>query len=341
VRAPGIGGAQRRFLIMSAAAGIAEIGILLIAIQAGATLREVLLLALIYQLAGFLVALRVPKTAVSLFALMAAAAVAWWTASSRLLLVVVAVLMSVGVHGAREASRRAGVSTAAKRTARIGGFLIAGLAAPLLIVASAIVSAVALRHGRPQGITDRQRLDWRLGRLSVAMVVHQAHYFCYTYVLIWLLAGTHAFRPALASAIFAAGWITYTASPWLLGRIEAGRAFVVGHVTNAILLGALALLWEHPWLLALLWVATGVGGGTVTALRRLGVGAGISDSMFDRWEGVGHVVGVLLALAVSFAGVSAVFVVAAGLALSAAALVAAALMAPRPQREQSVAVVSR
>lgn len=92
------------------------------------------------------------------------------------------------------------------------------------------------------------------------------------------------------------GWLSYTFTPLKMIRNDL-VAVVIGHI---ITIGALVCMFlsRNVEQLTLAWVASGLGGGTVVSLRRLGLGLGTDEQSMDLWEGYGHVLGALLSVLV-------------------------------------------
>jgi hypothetical protein len=155
------------------------------------------------------------------------------------------------------------------------------------------------------------------------MVVHQAHYFVYAYVLLWVMSITHGLSTMVVALAFAAGWVSYTLSPRVLAMFRPASALMIGHVANALLLATMAVLLNNAVPFVALWVLTGLGGGSVYALRQLARSADEGlDGLdgLDRSELIGHLVGVVLAIGLAaLAGPRPAFAAGAALAACVAA----------------------
>ena len=108
--------------------------------------------------------------------------------------------------------------------------------------------------------------------------------------------------------------MSYTATPFLLGRFPPLPVVVAGHVGVAALLFSLGSGYPGMIWLAGAWFLTGFGGGTVFCIRRLAAAWAPADrtTEMDAWENLGHVLGVIVAVGIVSAGLglSALFHVA-------------------------------
>lgn len=314
-------------MLLSCMTGFVELGAVLYAIRLGWSPVSILMIALGYQ--GGAAALSVlPKLARRqyLVALCVAVVAGAVLAHSALGLAGAMLFLSVGLNGLRaDAQRVRVVGTAAKRTSRIIGFLLAFLFEPTALVGTAITGLLVglwlpRSTDKPVPIAkNRSGMEFA----AAAMVLHQMHYFAYAYALPVLLVRTHGFGGLGASVAFAVGWTSYTITPVVFGKLPALRVVVIGHLAVTALLLSLGMTTpESSWLIGA-WFLTGFGGGTVFGIRRLAAmwtHENCTNEM-DVWENVGHVLGIVVAVGLVLMGASwsVLFVVAAFLAAAAAA----------------------
>jgi hypothetical protein len=317
---------------LSFASGFLELGSVMFAVRLGLPIPAVIAFGLTYQL-GALFQNPLELTGYQyrgmVVAATAAACASYWDVR---LLWISLLLLSAGLQGLREeAVRGAPVGTLQKRIARVGGFAVAGWLNPALVIfssASILLIAGALRRWSDQtenGAKPCHRPS--LSLLAGVMVIHQSHYFVYAYGLPVLFLDVHNLNPVSAALAFALGWISYSIAPSVLARVPTLTVVVAGHLgVSAMLIFAASHLHSLPMILTA-WFASGFGGGTVFGIRRLAVEwrSGDSKADLDTWENVGHVLGVLLAIGLTLAmpELRFLFLAAAGLATSVAAILAA------------------
>lgn len=191
-----------------------------------------------------------------------------------------------------------------KRRWRALGYLSAGLFSTWLVtvfvvalLAAVYISRVSERMDPP--LPERFRLDaQRLGPYLVVML-HHLHYFAYAYIVVVLFHSKYDVPAAALGPLFYVGWIGYYL---FIQATRHQRLLVVcGHVLAALSVFGM-LLFESFTAVLLLWLLTGVGGGTIVLLRE----ANTSDDVavyerFKAWESFGHVLGLAcLAAAVLF-----------------------------------------
>lgn len=189
-----------------------------------------------------------------------------------------------------------GSGTLIKRTYRVVGFVIGGLfyvhsAALLVWMLCSILLAILARSLPTERPKARGKGQWTF--MSTIMVLHQIHYFLYAYGIVWILQEKDNIPLAAMGAAFAIGWIIYLAVEPILGKVNYFIALVLGHVFVA---GVLLLMSSEAanGISTILWVLTGLGGGTVYCIHRM---AG-TDAEMDRAEEIGHWVGPALAIIV-------------------------------------------
>lgn len=326
--------ARGAFMLAAATcASLAELAPMLSALRGGQSLLVVLLLGLAYQIGNGL-ARNVgssPKVIASLAGLGLAV---WLLAGQTVWVQMVAVATA---SAALQAVRRAladdtqapKISPAMKRSFRVAGFVLAaampaalamGLTALTTAVGAALLAFAALQRKRevaaPLGEAPMNQVQSRLFSL---MVIHQTHYFVYAYAVIYLAFQLASENVLVAAGAFALGWITYLSAQTLWRRLPDEGVFIFGHTFLAACLLALAMAGTS-WAAVVLWVLTGFGGGSVYCLTAISEKAGLSKDRVERAEDIGHVSGLVLAIAL----VAGVGIGANGLAFVGACLAAAA-----------------
>lgn len=312
------------YLVLSMLSGFVELGAVVLTLRSGGSLAVAILIGLCYQVGAFVRdALGLSSRGAQIL-LVGSAIVASFSSYSIPSLALSVLMLAAGLQVIREQlAPTAEVSTVVKRSFRIAGFVAAGWfgyqALPLL---AALCLFVSLLHAGAHQRIVTVRLDWRMDRYGLAMLIHQCHYFCYAYAIPWLFL-----RCGLSSAevglAFAAGWISYASAHLLFGRVRLRTGLILGHIIAAATIIGVAWGRSLPLLSILAWIATGFGGGTVVLLRRLHATSGDPAVDLDLWESVGHVAGCVIGLTVVLsAGLETwVFYVAASLALATAALI--------------------
>ena len=313
------------YLALSACSGFLELGVIFFALHEGATITVALLVGFSYQVGALL------KNPLQLsvggyrILLIVAAIMSIFTPYSFFILVITMGILAAGLQGIRdEAVHTATVTTMQKRLSRVMGFIFAGLFCyPILTILPVfcIIGSIMLSQNaqRPTILPlFAVKLNWRVGKLGVIMITHQAHYFCYCYTLLYIL--TQHFSIVWSGIAFAGGWVTYALAQRILHGVREIPGFVVGHLFVASIL--LVLFFKHENSLALLggWLLTGFGGGTIFLLRRLQPKIDILPVDLDLWENIGHVIGVLISIGIVVVTTNPIipFVVATALAIASA-----------------------
>jgi hypothetical protein len=285
--------ARLRYLLLSSATGVVELGAVLYAARSGWSLTEVAALGLGYQIAALFVrplplsarTYRLVACVGALFAVVAAFAQA--------ALPFALLPAAVGLQGIREEQLvSVSVATLPKRATRIAGFVIAAFFDRWFLLAVSMLVLCLATAGR--GTARRRPGRWRMpagGRYAVLMVIHQSHYFVYAYTLLFALTGLYrpsAWQPAV---VFAVGWVTYTAAPVLFGRLPTLPVLVAGHVLVACAMTVIAADAGSRAAVSAAWVVGGLGGGTVFCIKRLAAARPALARDLDDWENIGHVTG--------------------------------------------------
>ena len=236
------------------------------------------------------------------------------------------------------------IHVAAKRFARVVGFVIAALI-PLnlslgVVVLSCVVACIVGSVGKDQNRGAGSLVDLFTPRsLHILMLIHQAHYFVYAYGIVYLIYTQSDSGKVGAAVVFALGWITYLSAERLWGRFKNRLVFICGHLFVAICLTGIALYGTHTVVVASLWILTGFGGGSVYCITRMAHDFSATEAKLGVWEDIGHVAGVLVAiLLVTIASFSAASLAVPGALL---ALIAATRMLYEKRAASSLLNTSR
>lgn len=312
--------AARAYLFLSGLTGVLELGVVLFAARSGRPVWNVVGLGLLYQVASLFVHPFTLAPRQYRILLVAGAAAGAVTLLAPMAIAPAVAFSSVGLQGIREEQlATVSVATLPKRLTRIVGFIgAAAFSAWFLLAIPLLVGLVACLRPAPAGRAARRPIG-RPTPHELLMVVHQTHYFAYSYVLLFVLVGFHPASAAAAAGSFALGWVTYSLAPSLLGRLRPLSTLVTGHVLVTAILVIIALGVQHAVVVTAAWILGGFGGGTVFCIKVL---AGRSDpptKNMETWENVGHVSGAVVALlAVVLAPVSGAFIAAAAFAAATA-----------------------
>jgi hypothetical protein len=294
---------QRRisYLAVSFISGFLELGIVILLLRSSETVANAILAALAYQLGGFLNELSIVRSWALSSILLLSAVLAIWAAKSALIMFVSVTMLSFGIQAVR-ALLSGDVTTLIKRTSRVAGFACAGFfcwsALSVLGIVSLIALAIAPRHDKHMWLHNKATLPG-LRSLEWTMVLHQAHYFSYAYIVAVVLVRNYWIDPRIAGSLFSIGWLSYMFSKRLFGEFHLARSFVVGHIIVILSLTGM-LIFAHSSLVLFLfcWLMTGFGGGTVFCLKGLIDEARQAPANQALWEGLGHVLGVVVCLVI-------------------------------------------
>ena len=197
-----------------------------------------------------------------------------------------------------------------KRSCRVLGFVLSAMMfiwGPVLLLIFCIILliySVSLDHF----FYDDWLKNWARGkfgeRVCWSMVTHQAHYFAYNYIML-VLVMRYFNNPFIASLWFAANWIPYTITEPLVQKLKWDKWYSIAlgaHIFNALVLTGMYIFVDSSITTALLlWVLTGFGGGNVFCIKKaLSSAIKYDKSVWSFSEQIGHILGVLVALAVTF-----------------------------------------
>jgi len=201
-----------------------------------------------------------------------------------------------------------------KRSCRVVGFAASaiyfycGMIMMVIMSGIILVLSIVLEHY----YYDNWLKEWCEGkkgkRICYAMVFHQAHYFAYNYITLYLIMRTFN-SPLYASLAFVANWIPYTITEPLVKKLKWDKWYVISigaHLFNSVvLIGMFVFLDINILWTVCLWVLTGFGGGNVFCIKKAIASKYVYDK--DVWsfsEQIGHIVGVLSALIIVWSGIA-------------------------------------
>lgn len=294
------------FLLLSLMSGCVELGSVYLGIKYCDSIPLMILLPLSYQI-GNLMMEYVPKncrtvtgigiTAVALSPLNLTS----WNYPT---LLVQIMMSSFCIQVARDLNKKK-CPTWLKRTFRIGGFAIA----PSMLIANGqiililclIASVVVISAYRASSSETIQKAKFP-HKLSFVMILHQMHYFVYTYIMpiyIYQLSGSF-FTSATA---FAITWIVYLLPQSVFEKMGFKMYKTCFYLCHAFLaLCLLAMSWaveaNHIRIVLLSWLLTGLGGGSVFCIRHLSPKC--KNMSMDFSENLGHVLGPMVAIIICF-----------------------------------------
>lgn len=213
-------------------------------------------------------------------------------------------LLSAVFQSVRSELKSAG-NRLAKRIFRVGGFALAPLAAFFPSCALLISSAVALWGLKDYtGKCRISRLSWQKG-FSLVMVFHQLHYFFYAHITLAVvslsLTAKYTLGTVCATVLFCGTWITYMSVEPIISRLtpKVTPIFHAGHIGICILLFVMHLATRTS-LFAILWLATGFGGGVVyTITAKAKINGAYDKTSMTISENIGHTFGLLTAVCVA------------------------------------------
>lgn len=317
------------FLLLSMLSSMMELGPIVLLILSGKSLVEILVGGLLYQLGNLFASSVTLRKSLVVGSLLAATILSGFSQGSVLAFYGSVFLASVGLQKVRRfvtaINKKSKVTTFTKRFVRILGFALVGLASYLsyiIVLAGILLTSIALALWRPEDWSGNPPIH-KPHRSWVAeiMVVHQAHYFSYTYLIPVIFLRELNLATLLVGLAFICGWISYILAERLIRSQDLVRVFILGHLLVALALSTIALMHGSLLVVLVAWFVSGFGGGTVFCLTRLNKLARQERVEIEIWEDIGHVAGVLVSILLTlfiFGQAFYIFYVSAGLALSAA-----------------------
>lgn len=185
--------------------------------------------------------------------------------------------------------------TTSKRISRVSGFI----AAPLFSIPAVLFTLVLLYVfilTLSAGNTKIAIIKPKLNFYNLIMIIHQMHYFCYTYFIIIIIHNVMRYSSFMICIFFALGWVTYISIGYLLNKTNYKAYFIMGHSFLFITLGLMYFNFSD-YLTIVLWICTGFGAGTIFALNELNKNLLPYDkNAMDYSENIGHILGIILSL---------------------------------------------
>lgn len=284
------------FLLLSTITGIIEVGTVLFAIAQEYSVIQILLIVLSYQIGCFFPNnISLKKIFLIGFCILSILSSCgfyfetdnWW------LLAISILFLSPCLQTLRSVLKRS-VNTGLKRTFRILGFALSPLFSPILLLIILILCLILLIANKQQKTNAMNLVS--LKPPYIVMLVHQMHYFSYTYIVLLIVSAFDKYHGGLTAFIFVLGWITYTIVPYILRGKKHALYLICGHAFLFIVILSMALT-QSNLLFVILWILTGFGGGTVFCIKEL-LKRTIcyEDLILETAENYGHVLGVLCSI---------------------------------------------
>lgn len=288
--------AKNCFLLLSLISGIVEIGLIIMGIKLQFGIVNIILIGLSYQI-GNLVPnpIQINKSKCILISLLGSGAlVGYLYTKEKLLLFISCSFLAMAIQGLRSIEKGK-VATATKRTFRIIGFLFSFiLTSKILLVISIAVLVISI-FTKDAGKQCKIILP-KMKFINLIMIVHQLHYFSYCYFIILVLYGILQKKNMfIIGVLFSLGWLTYSYIPNIIKGVKYEKYLIIGHVFLAVVLVCLSK--ATGLYVAILWILTGFGGGTVYCIDKVRERNDESDKnsmVFS--ENVGHILGIICGL---------------------------------------------
>lgn len=287
------------FLILSFISGFIELGVIFLAIDYSMSILQIIGVGLAYQIGNIIPnPIRINK----LYAIMSSIISICILCGSLLygiryiLFFISIICMSSNVQLIRCVVKE-NISTTLKRSFRIAGFFISILISiELMIIVNIIILIIICRST----IENKKIiiLKPRIKKMSIIMIIHQIHYFSYSYFLIILLRNIMLECTLMSISItFILGWISYISISHFLRKDKYKIYFILGHTFLAIILLLMSYTYNSNELIVL-WVMTGLGGGTVFCVKKVDLltkdKLNNDDLVFA--ENIGHILGVVVGM---------------------------------------------
>lgn len=185
--------------------------------------------------------------------------------------------------------------TTIKRLSRVSGFMLA----PLFYIPAILVTVIILFFFMVLLTSEESRLGFikpKMNYFNIIMIIHQMHYFCYTYFIIIILYDRMNFKAVNISLFFVLGWITYILIGHFLRGFSFRKYFILGHMGLFAILGIMYFNISNN-LTVILWICTGLGAGTIFALSEINKQHTPYDkNAMDFAENSGHILGIVLSM---------------------------------------------
>ena len=288
---------KKIFLFFSFISGIIELGTIFLGSDMGYSTNAIIGLALAYQIGNL-----VPNPlllsyycTIVLAIIQSGTLLLFYFQKSYWLLFFSIVLLGMIIQSGRSYSKSK-VSTTKKRLFRIIGFLIAPVFNQYVLFFLAGLTVIITAMNSVKNTKCRIRIP-KIKLISVIMIVHQIHYFCYSYFMILILKSLikNSFSIIL-SFLFVLGWCTYISVPHLVHRKNYEIIFIIGHIFLASMLWGIFSSYPSK-IVVLFWILTGFGGGTVYCIEKVNNSMKqIEKEDITFAENIGHVTGTLIGI---------------------------------------------
>jgi hypothetical protein len=314
------------YIILSILSGYVEFGIVLYMLAQSYSAVWVVITALAFQIGNLVpVPIKLNKliTRFSIAACIISFAIVQYLSlnMSFWIMLIGITLLSVSIQSIRS-NYTEKTGTTSKRVSRVAGFMFApffsiGILILVMLVMMTFTFKIDIKKDKASVIIPK------LNYFNVVMIVHQMHYFSYTYFLIIILYKLMDFSAVTICLAFSLSWITYISIGYILNKPSYRKCFIAGHTFLFIVL-VCVYLNHSSYLQLALWICTGFGAGTFFALNKLDKESNkYEKNAMDYSENIGHVLGTLISIPLYLATESLFFpvAVAAIFALIAATLI--------------------
>lgn len=212
------------------------------------------------------------------------------------------------------------VSTLMKRCFRILGFLGGFYITLKVMFFLFLITFKFLIFSNPlerNTLKNNYKNTW----LDKIMIIHQLHYFSYSYFMFIYLFQIFRDKRFMIFLIFSLSWIIYSIIPKVIKSNNYKEILFYGHLFLAFNMFFLGF-FKNEYVITALWLITGIGGGTVYCIHKINEELKITtkNSVIVS-EGIGHILGVFLGMIVyKVLGFSYIFYFSSILAFSVAIL---------------------
>ncbi|HYE09043.1 MAG TPA: hypothetical protein VEF53_02560 [Patescibacteria group bacterium] len=279
------------FVLFISLTGFIEIGTVIFAIKSSYTINQLVMLVLAYQIGHFFSSnIRLSKKYIYMLSvsstLMYLLTIIHKT--HHIYLLFATLFVSICLQTIRSINKIK-ISTGLKRTLRILGFAFSPLFSISIMVFISIIIFISchLSNIKQSNIIlfEKIKLPYYI------MITHQIHYFSYSYLILIKIFEVDNFNGFFTSGMFVLGWITYTATPYMLRKRSYERYFIFGHISLFIILVSMYFL-NNLYIKIILWVLTGFGAATVFCIERIFAKNRIQNKhQLDLSENTGHIMG--------------------------------------------------
>ena len=298
------------FLALSFLSGMVELGSVFLGVHLGYPLPQILMLPFFYQIGNLLISM-LPKRMSSgiLIASSAMVLVFFYYCHPNFWFLAIQLCCSSYCIQLTRMRHKSVCPTWLKRLFRIGGFalspiMIFGSGQIIILFSLLLCFVLMVTEMKEQKAESKQELKGKQKSkgISSVMVLHQMHYFVYTYIMplyIYKLTD-NLFLSALA---FSITWVVYLTPQTITERFSAPnykRIFFYCHLFLGVCMGviAIAAFFHKTTVVLLAWLLTGVGGGSVFCISHLC--KKYESIHMDLSENIGHFLGPLLSVALSY-----------------------------------------